>query len=175
MVNPQGSASSACRSQPVDPDLIEPIERFLSKIGWRGMFMLEFLRDSAGTPWFMELNGRAWGSMALARRRGFDYPAWTVISALTPNFEPVMPSKPPEIRCRNLGLELVHLAFVARGPQSEASMEWPRLGAAVRQVCTFARGDRLYNWNPSQPTVLAADVFETLRSYARKMASRRTR
>ena len=42
------------------------------------MFMLELLRDAAGTPWFMEVNGRPWGSMALAVRRGFDYPVWAV-------------------------------------------------------------------------------------------------
>ncbi len=173
MVNPQGSASSACRSEEVDKELVEASERFLSAIGWRGMFMLEFLRDAAGQAWFMELNGRAWGSMALARRRGFEYPAWTVRAALEPGFEPVPPPEPPEIVCRNLGLELVHLAFVARGPQSKAPMEWPRLGTAVRDVCTFARGDRLYNWNRSQPAVLLTDTVGTLRHYAGKMAGRR--
>jgi predicted ATP-grasp superfamily ATP-dependent carboligase len=95
MVNPHGSASSACRSNPVDGDLIGPSERFLSAIGWRGMFMLEFLRDLDGKPWFMELNGRAWGSMALARRRGFEYPAWTVQSVIEPDFEPAVPPRPP--------------------------------------------------------------------------------
>jgi hypothetical protein len=169
MVNPQGSASSACRSEPVDKQLVDPSERFLKAIGWRGMFMLEFLRDSDGTPWFMELNGRAWGSMALARRRGFEYPAWTVQAALGAGFDPAPPLEPPEIRCRNLGLELVHLAFVARGPQSDAAMEWPRLSKAARDVCTFARGDRLYNWNRSQPAVLVVDTVETLRTYAAKM------
>jgi predicted ATP-grasp superfamily ATP-dependent carboligase len=173
MVNPQGSASSACRSAPVDEQLVEPSERFLNAIGWQGMFMLEFLRDREGRPWFMELNGRAWGSMALARRRGFEYPAWTVQAVLEPGFEPTPPPDPPEIICRNLGLELVHLAFVARGPQSSALVEWPRLGTAVREVCRFGRGDRLYNWDRSQPTVLLTDTAGTLRHYARKMAGRR--
>lgn len=173
MVNPQGSASSACRSRPVDGDLIEPSERFLSAIGWRGMFMIEFLRDSDGKPWFMELNGRAWGSMALARRRGFEYPAWTVRAALEPGFKPNPPTQPPEILCRNLGLEVVHLMFVARGPQSDALMEWPRLGSAVRDVCKFARGDRLYNWNRFQPDVLVADTLGTLRQYVSKMLRKR--
>lgn len=174
MVNPQGSASSACRSEPVSKELIGPSERFLKAIGYRGMFMLEFLEDADGNPWFMELNGRAWGSMALARRRGFEYPAWTVQAALDPDFEPVPPLSPPEIRCRNLGLELAHLAFVARGPQSSAEMEWPRLAKAVRDTFTFARGDRLYNWNRSQPTVLVTDMAETLWTYGRKMISRRS-
>jgi hypothetical protein len=174
MVNPQGSASSACQSWPVDKDLTGSSERFLGAIGWRGLFMLEFLRDADGTPWLMELNGRAWGSMALARRRGFEYPAWTVKAALDPRFEPAPPVNPPEVRCRNLGLELVHLAFVARGPQSEAAMGWPRRSSAVRDVCTFGKGDRLYNWNRSQPTVLLADLLGTLRRYGRKMISRRS-
>jgi predicted ATP-grasp superfamily ATP-dependent carboligase len=173
MVNPQGSASSACQSWPVDKDLIGPCERFLSAIGWRGLFMLEFLRDGDGKPWFMELNGRAWGSMALARRRGFEYPAWTVQSALQPDFTPVPPQNPSDVLCRNLGLELVHLAFVARGPQSEAQTGWPRLWDAARDVFAVRRGDRLYNWNRSQPTVLVADLLETLRTYGRKMLRHR--
>jgi hypothetical protein len=171
MVNPQGSASSACRSQPIDRQLVEPSERFLHSIGWRGMFMLEFLRDGDGTPWFMELNGRAWGSMALARRRGFEYPAWTVKDVVEPGFEPTPPAAPIEILCRNLGLEIVHLMFVARGPQSDASTEWPRLRRAVRDVCRLRPDDRWYNWNRSEPSVLVADTVSTLGVYLRKLRS----
>lgn len=175
MVNPQGSASSACQSVPVPEELPAPIERFLANIGWRGLFMLEFLRDSAGRPWLMELNGRPWGSMALARRRGFEYPAWTVLSALDPGYEPVPPASPLSIRCRNIGLELVHLAFVARGPQSDAqTAQWPSLTKTIRDVCTVSRGDTFYNWNRNQPTVLVADLVDTLRTYGRKVVKSKT-
>jgi predicted ATP-grasp superfamily ATP-dependent carboligase len=169
MVNPHGSASSSCRSQAVDRQLLEPSERFLKAIGWRGMFMLEFLRDGNGKPWFMELNGRAWGSMALARRRGFEYPAWTVSDALQADFEPSPPTAPSEVFCRNLGLELVHLMFVSRGPQSEAPVQWPRLHHAVRDVCRLRSGDCWYNWNASEPRVLFADTASTLGVYLRKI------
>jgi hypothetical protein len=164
MLNPQGSASSACRSQPVDPELIEPSERFLAEIGWRGMFMLEFLRDADGVPWFMELNGRPWGSMALARRRGLEYPAWTVEATLDPDFEPTPPPSGPDILCRNLGLELVHIMFVVRGPQSAAQTEWPGKVRTLRDVLHFRRTDRWYNWCRSQPRVLVADTFGTVRT-----------
>ncbi len=173
MVNPQGSTSSACRSHEVDAQLVEPSERFLRAIGWRGMFMLEFLRDGEGQPWFMELNGRAWGSMALARRRGFEYPAWTVTDALQPGFDPTPPVSPTDILCRNLGLELVHLMFVARGPQSEAPIPWPRLHRAVRDVCRLDRGDRWYNWSSSEPRVFLADTASTLGLYLRKLQAPR--
>lgn len=135
--------------------------------------MLEFLRDRTGTPWFMELNGRAWGSMALARRRGLEYPAWTVRGALDPEFEPPARQPSPHVTCRNLGLELVHLLFVARGPQSEALVEWPKLRTSMREVFHARPDDCWYNWNRSQPDVLAADTAATLRVYLRKMARRR--
>jgi hypothetical protein len=169
MVNPQGSASSACRSSAVDERLLEPCSKFLEEIGWTGMFMLEFLRDRDGAPWFMELNGRAWGSMALARRRGFEYPAWTVGASLEPDFEAAVPQSPPDVVCRHLGLDLVHLLFVARGPQSDAEMEWPRLGRSVRDVFGRQPGSHFYNWDRSQPHVLVTDTVRTLGDYARKI------
>ena len=48
------------------------------------MFMIELLRDRTGKVWFVELNGRPWGSMALSRRQGFEYPAWHVKLAIDP-------------------------------------------------------------------------------------------
>jgi biotin carboxylase len=168
MLNPQGSASSACTSHPVDAALVGPAERFLREIGWRGLFMLEFLRDAEGTPWFMELNGRAWGSLALARRRGFEYPAWTVQAALDESFAPAVPAEPPDIVARHLGMELVHLAFVARGPESSALEDWPRVWPTIWELLHVRRGDRFYNWRWSQPDVLVADTAKMLRVFLGK-------
>jgi len=165
MVNPQGSASSCCASTPVDASLTTPAEQFLKLLGWRGLFMLEFLRDKEGRPWFMELNGRPWGSMALSRRRGFEYPAWSIKATLDPLWSPVAPSAPPDLRCRHLGMELAHLAFVLRGPRSEALTNWPRAWPTVADLLRISRQDRLYNWDRHQPTVLLADTWATLKFY----------
>jgi predicted ATP-grasp superfamily ATP-dependent carboligase len=173
MLNPEGSASSACESIPVDASLTGPAERLLGQIGWRGLFMLEFLRDEEGRPWLMELNGRPWGSMALARRRGFEYPAWAVEGALEESFVPQAPEHPPDVLCRNVALELVHLAFVLRGPQSQSLTRWPKLWPTIRGLLRITRRDRLYNWNRSQPRVLAADTLQTLRQYAGRAAGNR--
>jgi len=172
MVNPQGSASSACTSHPVDPTLVEPAERFLRALRWRGLFMLEFLRDREGRPWFMEFNGRAWGSTALSRRRGYEYPAWTVAAALDPGFIPVAPASPPPIRCRHLGMEIAHLAFILRGPQSSAISQWPSTWRTVGNLLKVSRRDRLYNWSRSEPWVLVDDTVQTLNYYRRRFARR---
>ena len=172
MLNPEGSASSACVSIPADPHLMDAVERLVYSIGWRGMFMAEFLRDAEGKPWFMELNGRAWGSMALARRRGFEYPAWTVQAAIDPSFKPVPPPSPPNVRCRHLGMEITHLAFVLRGPKSKAFTGWPRPWPTLGALLKVSRRDRLYNWNRREPRVLLADTWQTLGFYRRRMTRR---
>jgi predicted ATP-grasp superfamily ATP-dependent carboligase len=169
MLNPQGSASSACESIDVDPELAAPVERFLTSIDWSGLFMVELLRDTDGRAWFMELNGRPWGSMALARRRGFEYPAWAVQAALGPDFVPVEPADPPEILARHLGMELAHLAFVVRGPQSKALGSWPKLWPTVRAMTRTSRQNRLYNWRRSEPDVLAADTWSFIRFFVRRV------
>ena len=124
MMNPHGSGSSACISQEVPEELKGPITAFVASCGWRGMFMIELLRTRDGQRWFVEFNGRAWGSMALARRQLLEYPAWTVELALRPQFTPGdLGQKTEGLLCRNLGREFMHLLFlatrsaIARNPQ----------------------------------------------------------
>jgi hypothetical protein len=157
MMNPRGSGSSACRSVPVATDVIGPVRELIARTGWNGLFMVELLRDTAGRPWFMELNGRAWGSMALARYRGYRYPSWAVRSVLDPTFVPAEPPEPPEITARHLGREIIHLGLVlARGGS-------PRL-ATVRDVLTVRRSDRWYNYRRDEAGVFVADTWATVRS-----------
>jgi hypothetical protein len=164
MMNPRGSGSSACRSLEVAPDLTGPVREFISGCDWRGLFMVEMLRDTAGRPWFMELNGRTWGSMALARRRGLSYPSWAVQAALDPEFAPPYPGmaevRAPHVTARHLGREVVHLGTVlARGGA-------PRF-ATVRDVLIPHRGERWYNWRSGEPAVFAADTWATMASQLR--------
>jgi hypothetical protein len=161
MMNPAGSGSSACASTPVPPQLVAPIERMLTDAGWRGMFMVELLR-AGETWWFMELNGRPWGSLALTRRLGFEYPAWAAARALDPNA--LLPQAPPvseELVCRHLGRELVHLLFVLRGPGSHSG-EWPGRGATMRSLLESPRRSAWYNTGPGMRGVFIDDTLQTV-------------
>ena len=161
MMNPQGSGSSACASAQVDPGLAFLAQKMLGDAGWRGLFMLEFLRDSAGTSWFMELNGRAWGSMALARQAGLEYPAWAAQQLQDSLFEP--PITPfSEQTCRHLGRELIYLLMVMRGPRSAALTDWPSRSKAVREVLRFNRNDSWYNWRPGARAVFFEETARTV-------------
>jgi biotin carboxylase len=163
MMNPRGSGSSACRPWQVDKDLAAAGERLLANVGWRGMFMLEFLRDDDGRAWFMELNGRPWGSMALARRQGLEYPLWALRQA---RGEPVADAHLPEradFVCRNLGRELVHLLIVLIKRRPAAMPRWPSRWSTIRAVLRVTRSDRWYNLRRGEKIVFFADAWYTVR------------
>jgi len=168
MMNPQGSGSSACVSVAVDPELAACAERMLGDVGWQGMFMLEFLRDTDGLPWFMELNGRTWGSMALARRSGLEYPAWAIRQLAEPALEPVFPPLREGQVCRHLGRELVHLLMVLRGPKSVALTNWPSRWRTLREVLRVGRGEGWYNWRRSDWRLFLDDAIRTVSSEVAK-------
>ncbi len=160
MMNPGGSGSSACASAPVPDDMVGPVERFMTDAAWQGMFMIELLR-SGSTSWFMELNGRAWGSLALSRRLGFEYPAWAVARALDPDAP--LPDAPPfrDMLCRNLGRELIHLSFILRGPRSRQE-RWPSRRATVRALLRQPRGTTWYNLAPGRRRLFLYDAWRTV-------------
>jgi hypothetical protein len=160
MMNPAGSGSSACASSRVPEMLRDPIARLLGEVGWNGMFMVELLH-SGGTWWFMELNGRPWGSLALARRLGYEYPAWAVARVL--DEEAVLPEAPPfaELLCRHLGRELVHLLFVLRGPRSHVGA-WPRRSETLHALLRSERDTSWYNRAPGMRGVFLDDTWRTV-------------
>lgn len=172
MMNPKGSGSSACKSAPVEDDVAAAAERMLVTAGWRGMFMLEFLREEGGRLWFMEVNGRPWGSMALARRMGFEYPAWALLDALGESWEAPKPLSIAPITCRHLGRELVHLLLVLRGPRSSGFTSWPSRRKTLREVLSFRREDHWYNWRDG---ALALFLDDTIRTVLGQIASGRRR
>jgi len=161
MMNPAGSGSSACASAPVDPELVDPVRRLLGSVGWQGMFMVELLRSADEKWWFMELNGRPWGSLALARRLGFEYPAWAVARLLDDSA--VLPEEPvfEDLLCRNLGRELVHMLFVLRGPRSPVD-RWPGRVETLRALLSRDKRTAWYNLQPGMRGVFLSDTWRTL-------------
>ena len=168
MMSPQGSGSSACVPAPVDEALAEGAEAMLRATGWNGIFMMEFLRESGGQPWFVELNGRAWGSMALAREMGFEYPAWAVRTRLDGGFRPATPSPREPILCRHLGRELVHLVIVMRGRRSSALSSWPSRSRTLHDVLRVSSRDRWYNLRPGRLPLFVDDSARTVSREIRK-------
>ncbi|MDO8092502.1 MAG: PHP domain-containing protein, partial [Candidatus Brocadiales bacterium] len=70
-----GGVSVLCESVPVDPILGEYAVKLLRAMNWEGVAMVEFRVDEeTNTAKLMEVNGRFWGSLALAIQTGVDFP-----------------------------------------------------------------------------------------------------
>jgi predicted ATP-grasp superfamily ATP-dependent carboligase len=72
--SPKGGPSTLRESINL-PILEEYAERLLRHVGHHGVAMVEFKYDAAtGKVWFLEVNPRWWGSLALATQSGVDFP-----------------------------------------------------------------------------------------------------
>jgi hypothetical protein len=162
MMNPTGSGASACVSRTPEKFEHEAATRFIRRIEWRGPFMLEFLRDRSGRAWFMEFNGRFWGSLALARRCGLDIPRLALDLTVG---RPVFQAEPAINTgfARHLGRDLINLLFIFRGPPDGVrSEQWPSRLSAVRQFVMPHHLRSFYNYDPTQPLFFVKDAIYTL-------------
>lgn len=70
---------------PVDRALADACGRLLDALGWVGLAQLEFVEDANGVPRLVDLNGRCYGSLALAVKAGVNLPAiWAARGAAVP-------------------------------------------------------------------------------------------
>lgn len=69
-------AGVSCRAvtTSMDPGLMSKIESLVRTLGWSGVAELQFLRPADGIPRLIDLNGRFYGSLALAVAAGVDLP-----------------------------------------------------------------------------------------------------
>lgn len=169
MMNPHGSGSSACKNRQVEAALKGKVENFLHQIGWSGFFMVEMLKDADGTCWFMELNGRSWGSMALARRAGLDYPAWMVQSKLHTIDIPEKIDLHQPLTVRHIGREILHMLFVLKGPKTDFyKADWPGRIKTLFKIMHPHTLHNFYNFHPKFPTFFLKDGFQTVRNFFAK-------
>jgi hypothetical protein len=163
MMNPLGSGASACMSIMPDDEDTAAGAKLISRASWRGLFMVELLRDAEGKTWFVEFNGRVWGSTALARRCGLEYPAWAVLDAIGES--PAIPLRPPRnsgVVCRHAGREMVHALFVLRGPPTRRAGKWPARWRTLRDLLRFRASDHWYNWQQDDWRVFLKDFVATV-------------
>ena len=76
-----GGISVRAESVAVDRDLAERARRLLARFEWRGLAELQFVEPAHGPPRLIDLNGRLYGSLALAIAAGANLPAaWAAVA-----------------------------------------------------------------------------------------------
>ncbi|HZF20095.1 MAG TPA: ATP-grasp domain-containing protein [Burkholderiales bacterium] len=110
---------SSLRRSVRSPQMIGDASKLLSAIGFEGVAMVEFRSDESGARHFIEINGRLWGSLALALHAGVDFPKKLIEchAGIRPGADPA--NYPVGLRCRNVypgELNYLWSIFKAGGP-----------------------------------------------------------
>lgn len=128
---PYTGGISSLRAASNDPVVIAAGEKLLADIGYEGLAMIEFRQPVGGAPHFLEINGRIWGSMALALHAGVDFPRAWLECRYSGSTSVVQPRYAESLKCRNtVPGELFYLRSVLRADARTAETPPPsKLGA----------------------------------------------
>lgn len=97
---PIGAGPSTMTESTDDPELKEAAVRMLGALGWQGLAMVEFRRDSRdGRARLIEVNGRFWGSARLPIVSGVNFP-WLYYQLMTTGRVDPPPPYRVGVRCR---------------------------------------------------------------------------
>jgi predicted ATP-grasp superfamily ATP-dependent carboligase len=86
-----GGVAAVAISEPLEPTLVDQSVALLRALEWEGVAMVEFRYDRARhESWLMEVNGRYWGTLALAIDAGVDFPwyEWQIAHGEKPAVSP---------------------------------------------------------------------------------------
>jgi predicted ATP-grasp superfamily ATP-dependent carboligase len=72
---PHAGVTSRGHTVPVEPRLADAVAALLRELGWFGLAQVQFIVPADGEPRLIDLNGRFYGSLALATGAGVNLPA----------------------------------------------------------------------------------------------------
>jgi len=128
-----GGPSSYRESVALDPALFDFSVRILRELDWTGPAMVEFkVRGDEAS--LMEINGRLWGSLAVAVKSGVDFPGEIVELFLSSAPEPLgapQTGYDVGVRSKDFSLEIAWIASVLIGKARYAFLDVPRRREAL--------------------------------------------
>jgi predicted ATP-grasp superfamily ATP-dependent carboligase/protein-tyrosine-phosphatase len=158
-----GGVSVLAIAEELDPRLVEMSVRLLRELDWYGVAMVEFLYDAASDEaTLMEVNGRYWGSIALATHAGVDFPGlhWQVIHGERPD---ALPAYRRGLRARWLTGDLLRLYSLFFPSATGAGTSGGRWKEVARFVGDFRPGTRDMIWSWRDPAPAFAELVREVR------------
>ncbi|QGP79595.1 carboxylate--amine ligase [Sphingobium sp. CAP-1] len=115
---PEGGVSTYCRAEPefAHHEQMALSEKLLRALDWDGPAMVEYRYEAdSGTYWLMEVNGRFWGSLPLARYCGAHF-AWEAYRRVVLGQTDPAPPPRDDLRARYMVPETKRLARILFAP-----------------------------------------------------------
>jgi predicted ATP-grasp superfamily ATP-dependent carboligase len=170
---PEGGVSTLCRAEPGDAHGAQMAlsENLLRAIDWEGQAMVEYRYEAASDRyWLMEVNGRFWGSLPLARHCGADF-AWEAYRRkVLGQTEPAPPPR-DDLRARYMVPETKRLARILIAPGRIGDPFFrrrPVVDLFGYLLAFFDPRARYYVFSASDPRPWLRDIVQMVRKAARR-------
>ncbi|HEX7871528.1 MAG TPA: carboxylate--amine ligase [Sphingobium sp.] len=156
-----GGVSTLCATVPLSQHAaqMDKSEALLRAIGWEGPAMVEYRHDPAtGRYWLMEINGRFWGSLPLARQAGAHF-AWEQYRAAVPAAGSEAQRPYAARRARYAIPDTKRLVEVLRAPADTAApgqpvpVRWKEALAYGAEYLNPATGYYVWDWRDPMPFI----------------------
>lgn len=168
-----GGASSFRESVPIDAGLYGHAVTLLERLRYTGLAMVEFRVGPSGAR-LMEVNGRIWGSLALASKSGVDFPLLMarMYLGLTPNGDPAVARYQMGTRSRNLALEISWIGSVLAGRRTRFPPTPERSEALRVALRLFLPSDGYDVLSADDPLPGLAELAKIVRTTVRRLGNR---
>jgi len=169
---PWTGGASSFRASCHDSATEKHASAMLKAMGYQGVALVEFRQKESGqTSYFMEINGRFWGSIALSQHAGFDFPAALLDCVLTGGVKPEREVRdyPDGLRCRNLCPgEVRHLFSVLKSDPQTGFSKPPSKLMTLFDFCLlslnpFIRSDEFWWTDPAPALIQLLTTINDLR------------
>lgn len=142
---PQGGVSSYRRSAALSEPLLAGARRFCRALRWTGPAMFEFkVCPDTGRAMLMEVNGRLWGSLALAVQAGVDFPYLLYELLVRGRVRPTFRYRVP-CYARHTRLDVYWFWDNLRAPRGRRDLRKRGLGEIVCEAGHIVRGQEGYD------------------------------
>ena len=167
-----GGVSIVAEAEQPAPKLVAQALALLRELEWSGIAMVEFRYDAKRDEGIlMEINGRYWGTTALALQTGIEFPwyQWQLAHGQTP-----VPAKGrPGERMRWLAGDIKRLSeLYAPIPAASALVKPSRVRETLQFVKDFLSTARDPVWSRRDPAPAIAELKDTIRSTSVGVAKR---
>ena len=166
-VCPCGSQSSLRVGIAVPSRVRDAGLRLLRELKWHGVAMVEFRVQQDGTPVFLEVNPRFWGSLALAVYSGVDFPALFAAMAEHGDVAPQFCYR-ENVRCRWLLGDFIHFLNVCCGAPAGYPGVYPTRLSTLLKLLVPVPGTRHDNFTLDDPLPELADWIASGARFWRK-------
>jgi predicted ATP-grasp superfamily ATP-dependent carboligase len=151
----------------VDSTRMKYAEKLLGAIHWEGVAGVSFLvNKQQNQNWYLETNGRFWGSLQGSVSFGWDFPLWAYRYYLHDEL-PVPPAKSVigKISCYHTADLVALITFLRGGPAPVTVGKTGKLTAIWQYLRAFGPGYRsdVFRWSDPVPSLL--DHFRLLGRY----------